>query len=120
MKFLVDACLPRGTADVLTANGHVSLDVRDLRMGTAADPHVAAYAQQQGFCLLTEDWGFADVRAYPPAQYHGILVFHTQGMSRDHKLRVMEGFFSQDALVRNLPGRLAIVSENRVRFRPPA
>jgi len=35
---------------------------------------VARYALDHQACLITGDFGFADVRNYAPASYHGIVV----------------------------------------------
>ncbi|MFB3890386.1 MAG: DUF5615 family PIN-like protein [Phycisphaerae bacterium] len=45
MRFLIDACLPRGFKDMLLSQAHVVIDVRDIGMGHADDSEVAAYAQ---------------------------------------------------------------------------
>lgn len=74
MHFLVDADMPRATAGLLVGYGHVATDVRDIGMGSAKDPVIARCAKENRFCLVTGDWGFADVRVYPPTDYHGIVV----------------------------------------------
>jgi predicted nuclease of predicted toxin-antitoxin system len=58
-----------------------SMDVRDVGMGRADDPDIAAHARAQHLCLLTEDWGFGDIRVYPPAQYFGIVVIRRPTMA---------------------------------------
>ena len=86
MQFLIDACLPRDFASVLTSYGHVALDVRDIGMGRADDREVATYAQGNRLCLLTEDWGFSDIRHYPPSDHYGIVVFETPDNSVEQKV----------------------------------
>ncbi|MBI5365709.1 MAG: DUF5615 family PIN-like protein [Planctomycetes bacterium] len=55
MKFLIDACLPRDVAALLATYRHLSVDARDVGLGRAPDPEIAAYARAHQLCLLTED-----------------------------------------------------------------
>jgi predicted nuclease of predicted toxin-antitoxin system len=115
---LIDACLPREVATIAGAAGHAAVDVRDIGMRQAGDPEIAAHAQANQFCLLTEDWGFADIRVYPPEQYSGIVVFETDN-SIDQKLTAVRNLFDREDIVQALLGRLAIVTISKIRLRPP-
>jgi len=119
MRFLIDACLPREITGLLHSYGHVPVDVRDVGMRHAKDRVIAAYAKANGLCILTEDWGFADIRVYPPADYHGIVVLETTDAGEAEKLRVTRLLLDDQAAIGHLPGRLAIVSASRIRLRPP-
>ena len=74
MHFLIDADLPRSLKPLIERYGHEATDVRDIGLGAAKDPPIAAYAQMHGACLLTGDFGFADIRNYAPTVYTGIIV----------------------------------------------
>jgi predicted nuclease of predicted toxin-antitoxin system len=74
VHFLIDASMPRSTASVIRSRGHQATDVRDIGLGSAPDPDIAAHAQVQQLSLLSRDFDFADVRNYPPDQYAGIVV----------------------------------------------
>jgi predicted nuclease of predicted toxin-antitoxin system len=120
MRFLIDADLPRDTAALLASYGHVGIDVRDIGMRQSKDSEIAEYALRQGLCILTGDWGFSDIRIYPPPNYAGIVVIglpvHSTGAMILGTLRLL----LEDAnLISLLPRRLAIVEKNRVRLRPP-
>ena len=119
MRFLIDACLPRDFMPVLESCGHVAIDVRDIGMGGARDADIADHARANRCCLLTEDWGFADIRVYPPAQYHGIVVFELSDNSIDQKLAALRNLLGRGDIVEALPGRLAIVTPTRIRLRLP-
>ena len=71
VRFLIDADLPRSTKTLVEKFGHEALDVRDIGMGSAKDPVIASYAKNHQACLLTGDFGFADIRNYPPETYYG-------------------------------------------------
>jgi len=69
--------------------------------------------------LLTEDWGFADIRRYPPQEYHGVVVFQTHDNGVDEKVAALRNLMIRTDVVAALPGRLAIVTTTRIRLRPP-
>ena len=121
MRFLIDADLPRRTAGLIKSYGHESVDVRDMGLGGASDEQVAAYARAHQMCLLTGDFGFADIRNYPPEQFGGLVVLEIpKNATTDRILRLLESFLRQADIVERLPGRLAIVEWGNVRIRPKA
>lgn len=119
MRFLVDADLPRSTADLLRRYGHIAVDVRDVGLGSAPDGRIADYARGGALVLITGDFGFADVRNYPPEQYPGLVVV---GVPRNAAARMIlgqiESFLRQPGIVLRTPGRLAILEPGRLRLRP--
>lgn len=120
MRFLIDADLPRSTKELLQRHGHEAVDVRDIGLGSAADSHIAQYAQDNTLCLLTGDFDFSDIRTYPPARYHGLVILNVPpNATAPSILSLLEGFLIQPQVVRNLAGKLAIVEPGRVRIRHP-
>ena len=119
MHFLIDADLPRSTKSLLEEYGHQATDIRDIGLRQAKDPLIARHALDHQACLITGDFGFADIRNYPPEHYHGIVVLK---LPRDASARfilgLVENFVQQTAIVARLPGRLAIVEPGRIRLRP--
>ena len=119
MLFLIDSDLPRSLAALVSSLGHEVLDVRDLGLGAAPDEQIATEARQRGACLITGDFGFADIRNYPPADYAGIAVLEIPGdAGTEIILSMARSWLSQPALLKLLPGRLAIVAPGRIRLRP--
>jgi predicted nuclease of predicted toxin-antitoxin system len=119
MRFLIDADLPRSTKALVESFGHEAIDVREIGMGSADDAAIAARAQGEQLCLLTGDFGFADVRNYPPAQYAGLVIFELpKDATAPTILRLVRSLIEQHDVLNALQGRLAIVSPGRVRLRP--
>ncbi len=119
MRFLIDADLPRPTANLVQSLGHEALDVRDIGLGAAPDEKIAAYAQVHQLCLLTGDFDFADIRDYPPEDYAGLVVLKLPDIAnRDFILRLVEAFLRESDVLSRLSGRLAIVELGRIRLRP--
>lgn len=119
MRFLIDASLPRATRATLEALGHEAEDVRDHGPVLALDPAIAAYARRERLCIVTADRDFADIRRYRTAEHAGIIVLRLpKGSTETVVLRMIATFVSQADLLAYVPGRLVMVSENRLRFRP--
>lgn len=83
-------------------------------MRGASDDVVARTCQDHGMCLITMDLGFAQIIAYPPQQYPGIIVLR-------HSAPTLAGM---NQLVRQLAtalrerspkGNLWIVEPGRIR-----
>ena len=74
MRFLIDANLPRSLVGLCHDAGHEALHVDALFPPGAPDAAIAEHAASNGMCLVTRDYDFADIRAYPPADYSGIVV----------------------------------------------
>jgi hypothetical protein len=119
VRFLIDADLPRSAKALLEKHGHEAIDARDVGLRKAKDPIIARYAQDHRACLLTGDFGFADVRNYPPAAYPGLAVLELpRDASAAFILGLIESFVRQTEVLARLPGRLAIIEAGRIRLRP--
>ena len=90
--------------------------VLDEKLGGAADPRVAEVCRTELRALVTLDRGLGDIRAYPPTDYHGIVVLRPRDQSVDAILALIQRF---RALLEtnSLVGALWIVDERRVRIR---
>src|SRR5579862_256575 len=120
MRFLLDANIPRSAVEAVTKSGHQVEFARDVGLGTSPDIQIAAHIHQTGAALITRDLDFSDVRQYPPEEYAGIVVLRLPDhFTAPEIAAVLLRFLAESRFVEKLPGRLAIVDENRVRFRPP-
>lgn len=52
------------------------------------DLDLAALCQRERRSLITLDRGFADIRAYPPAEYEGIIVLRPENQDKVTVLRL--------------------------------
>jgi len=70
--------------------------------------------------LITRDLDFSDIRRYPTGDYNGIVVLRLPDDAVAAEIvGVIERFVREHRYLDALPGRLAIVEPDRVRFRPP-
>jgi predicted nuclease of predicted toxin-antitoxin system len=119
MRFLIDANLPRAVIAVVQSLGHQAEFARDIGLASATDEQIAKHALQYGAALLTRDLDFADIRQYPPDRYSGIVVLRLPDSAvAEEIVAALKRFLSEPGFIVSLAGRLAIVEEDRVRFRP--
>jgi predicted nuclease of predicted toxin-antitoxin system len=117
MRFKVDENLPVEAADLLRMNGHDALTVFEQSMRGHPDADVAAVCKAEKRALITLDVDFAEIRAYAPEDYSGILVL---------RARLQDKATVLDLISRTLPllatepleGHLWIVDEGSIRIRP--
>jgi predicted nuclease of predicted toxin-antitoxin system len=118
VRFIIDADLPHSLTGIIERFGHEALHVGDVGLGGAPDEQIAAFAQSRGLALVTGDFGFGDVRNYPPGEYAGIVILvipQTAGLSMIQRLTVE--FLQAKEVIESIEGKLAIVEVGRIRVR---
>ena len=116
MRGKVDENMPTEAVAILEGAGWSCDTVLAEGLGGAEDPHVAKVCQAERRVLFTIDLDFADIRAYPPGDYQGIVVLRPVVPSRDGILRLLER--AMPILTSGwVAHRLWIVEPGRVRFR---
>ena len=116
MRLKLDENLPSELARLFIEAGHDAVTILDQEIGGATDAIVTSVCRSEGRTIVTMDTHFADIRAYPPQLYPGIVVFRLDSQARDHVLAVgarLLPTLSEEVL----PGRLWIVEDSRVRIR---
>ena len=116
MRAKLDENMPLESADLLRAAGWDCETVFDEALGGAEDPDIAARCHSELRVLFTLDLDFADIRAYPPAGYAGIVVFRPFKPSRNSVLALLRA--AMPVLAKEwAEHRLWIVEPGRVRIR---
>jgi predicted nuclease of predicted toxin-antitoxin system len=116
MKFKVDENLPIEVAQLLREAGHDVYSVHEQGLVGAKDQVLAQVCQSENRAMVTLDTHFANIRAYPPENYSGLIVLRLARQDKPYVLEVirrMLTLFSSETLV----GKLWIVDERRVRVR---
>ena len=116
MNFKIDENLPSEVADLLQRAGHQATTVPEQRLTGAADADLIGLCKSEGLTLITLDVDFADIRAYPPSEYPGIVVMRLSHQEKNHVLETVP-LFVQMISSEPLEGRLWVVEEHRVRIR---
>jgi predicted nuclease of predicted toxin-antitoxin system len=89
VRFKVDENLPVEVVELLRQAGHDAATVLEQRLGGGTDSDVASLCQREGRTLVTLDLDFADIRAYPPAQYPGLVVLRLKQQDKPHVLDIV-------------------------------
>jgi predicted nuclease of predicted toxin-antitoxin system len=116
VKFKTDENLPLEAASTLRDCGFDVETVQDESLSGADDRTIATYARGEGRILLPLDLDFANIRAYPPDEYSGIIVLRPKGQDK----RTVVTYVRRVAAVldqRNPMRELWVVERDRIRFR---
>jgi hypothetical protein len=85
VKFKLDENLDPRAREILAREGHDVRLVEEEGLRGAPDVSIGQVAIQEALCLVTLDLDFANVIAFPPHQYSGIIVLrhpHPTAMGR--------------------------------------
>jgi predicted nuclease of predicted toxin-antitoxin system len=116
VRFKIDENLPSEFADLLRSAGHDAETVLDEGLGGQSDATISKVCSEEKRVLVTLDLDFSNVRAYPPGEYCGLIVFRLRRQDTPYVLNVFRQTI--DLLEREpIDGLLWIVEENRVRVR---
>lgn len=74
LKVTVDEDLPRQAVQLLREHGYDAASVIEQGMGGWKDHQLWLVIQKEGRYFVTADKGFGDIRVYPPAAHHGVLL----------------------------------------------
>ena len=88
MRIKLDENLPLQLKHLFTESGHDAVTVLDEGIGGAMDSDFASVCLAEERTLVTQDMDFADIRAYPPEEYPGIVVFRLTSQTRDDLLQI--------------------------------
>lgn len=116
MRGKLDENMPTEAAPLLQAAGWECTTVHDEHLSGAEDARVSHVCRSEERVLFTLDLDFADIRAYPPSEYIGIVVLRPVEPSRDAVLRLL-GRVIPVLAQEWTPHRLWIVEPHRVRVR---
>jgi predicted nuclease of predicted toxin-antitoxin system len=96
--------------------GHEAHTVDEQGMAGTADIGLMAHVQTEGRVILTMDKSVADLRAYPPDKYAGIVLFRPRSSGRRTVLEFVRQHLPT-VLQYDLNGHLVVVSETGIRMR---
>jgi len=82
MRGKIDENMPTEAADLLRQAGWECDTVYDEALAGAEDPRLIDRCRAEGRVLFTTDLDFADIRAYPPSEQVGVVVFRALKPSR--------------------------------------
>ncbi len=115
-KFKVDENLPVEVAELLRGAGHDAVTIAQQSMVGYPDDAVADACRREGRAIVTLDQDFADIRAYSPSDYSGIVVLRLWRSDKPLVISIMHRLL---LLLEKEPlrGKLWIVDGASVRIR---
>jgi predicted nuclease of predicted toxin-antitoxin system len=116
MKFKIDENLPSEVADLLSQAGYDTATVIGQALGGHPDADIATVCQREQRALVTIDTDFADIRAYPPRLFAGLIVLRLKQQDKLAVLQVITKILPT-LTTEPLAGQLWIVEERRIRIR---
>jgi predicted nuclease of predicted toxin-antitoxin system len=114
MQFKTDENVQPSAADLLRTGGHDVQTVWDESLRGTSDANLANVCRNEKRALITFDLDFANIRAFPPADYSGIIVLRLGSLAQLHVVQTLERLLP---LLKTQPlaGLLWIVDEQSVR-----
>ena len=116
MRFKLDENLPAELLDDLRTAGHEADALPEEDLTGAPDDVILERVRREGRVLLTMDKGIADVRAYPPQQYSGIVLLRPSSAGRGATLSFVRRHLAL-LFDRDLRGRLLVITDRGLRLR---
>jgi predicted nuclease of predicted toxin-antitoxin system len=115
MKFKLDENLSPSLSSLLVVSGHDAHSVTQQALGGQPDHRVIEVCRREGRALITLDLDFANIQAYPPTAYLGIIVLRlaTQdNLTAEAAVRRLVAFLA----IEEPQGALWIVENDRIRI----
>ena len=119
LRFLSDQCVPAEITNTLRGHGHHVILLREVLPIRSLDPVVIAKSQELGAILLSLNGDFADIVAYPPASYLGIVAIqlHNHPEIIPPLMERLAAFLDGHPAHDFYRGKLLLVEVHRVRIR---
>lgn len=117
--FFTDQCVSNYIIQSLNNAGHTIFRLRDYIPMDSPDSVVISKAQELDSILLSLDGDFADIVAYPPEDYKGIVALQV----RNHPevipqiMAMLKNYLSANLDMQHYKGKLIIVEAHRIRIK---
>ena len=115
-KFLLDADMPRSSAEAIRSLGFDVQDVRDIGMRYAKDQEIIDFALETGRVVITRDLDYGEILRYPRHPGAIILRLPTGFIAKEVNETLMD--FLNSAKNDIFQNAIIIVELSRYRRRP--
>ncbi len=119
LRFLADHCISNLIIESLRDAGHEVIRLKEVARADSPDSVVLSVAQKAEAILVSLNGDFADIVAYPPGRYLGIIALQ----ERDHPetiplilTRLIE-YLNLQPEMNHYRGKLFVVDVVRIRIR---
>ncbi len=115
LRFLLDADMPRSSAEVMRSIGLEVADVRDIGMRGAKDKEIIEYALKNSRIIVTKDTDFGEVLRYP--KHPGAIIFRLPYAFTSKELNKRLKEFFESVREEEIKDTITIVELSRYRKR---
>lgn len=119
IMFLADQCVSGSIISALRDVGHDVQRLKDLIPPDSPDILVIAKATELNAILLSLNGDFADIVAYPPTDYSGIIALQVRNHPEaiPHILGRLTEYLSRHPEMPHYSGKLLVIEPHRIRIR---
>ena len=119
LRFFADHCISNPIIHALARAGHQVLRLKDHLPVESPDSVVIAKAQQLDTLLLSLNGDFADIVAYPPARFQGIIALQILNHPEitSHLIDRLNRYLQAHPAMDHYQGKLIVVEVARIRVR---
>jgi len=116
MKFKLDENLPIDAAKIFQEAGYDAVSVLDQSLQGCSDKTLISMCKKENRVLVTLDTDFANLLAYPPEKYPGIIVLRIKKQHKNQVIKILKKLVS--FMSKKLPkSELWVVEEDKIRIR---
>jgi len=115
--FKVDENLPLEVTALLQEAGFDAVSVHDQRMDGSTEATIASVCKAEQRAIVTLDLDFADILAYPPEDFPGLIILRLDHQDKQHVIDVLTQLAPKLADDKELVGKLWIINEQTIRIR---
>ncbi|OHA21945.1 MAG: hypothetical protein A2W52_01550 [Candidatus Taylorbacteria bacterium RIFCSPHIGHO2_02_49_25] len=117
MRFLLDANIALSVKQKLRIAGFEAFHVADVKLGTASDGEILAFAKRHRYIVITHDKDFGNVIRIPIASRRGVILLRLRDQRPDNVIRHLLLFLAKHV---KTDSTLVILSEHRYRIYRPS
>ena len=119
LRLFADHCVSNFIVQSLRDGGHEVLRLKDYLPAESPDELVISAAQDLGALLLSLDGDFADIVAYPPSQFRGIVALQVLDHPEVIPMLVsrLKAYLWTHPSMEHYAGKLVVVEVHRIRVR---
>ncbi len=119
LRLFADHCVSKVIIESLRYDGHDVLRPKDHLPVESPDASVIAKAQELGAILLSLNSDFADIVAYPPSRFKGILALQIRDHPEvaPHIIERLRNYLAKHPVAEDYKGKLLVIEAGRIRVR---
>jgi predicted nuclease of predicted toxin-antitoxin system len=122
MRFFIDQCVPEMVPQMLEAESHTAMRLRDHIPTDTPDEGVIAKAQSLQAILISLNGDFSNIVQYPPSAYGGIVGLQVRNRPEAVEIITQKliGYLKAHPRQSHYPGKLLLVEAHRIRIKKEA